>query len=99
MIDEQDSPEALPVANAPDAPRPHWLDQNQASDLLETLGVKLAPKTLQKRRVVGGSPPFRKVMGRVLYERDELMAWAAVQVESAPRVSSTSEFASARISR
>ncbi len=82
----------LTMIGEPDAPR--WMDQAQASRFLEKLGIKLAPKTLQKRRVVGGSPPFRKVMGRVIYERDELMAWAAARLANAPRVNSTSEFSS-----
>ena len=33
---------------------PAWLDQVQASAYLRTLGVTIAPKTLQKRRVIGG---------------------------------------------
>lgn len=72
------------------------MDQTQASKLLETLGIKLAPKSLQKRRVVGGSPPFRKVLGRVVYERDELVAWATEQMNRAPQVNSTSELGGAR---
>jgi len=71
-----------------------WMDQIGASRLLETHGIKLSPKTLQKRRVTGDSPPFRKVMGCVIYEHDELVAWAAAQLSNAPKVNSTSELSS-----
>ena len=74
-------------AEAPDA---SYLDQVAASAYLwRACGVKIAPKTLQKRRVVGGGPPFRKVIGRVVYERAPLKAWGEAQ-RSAP-VTSTSE--------
>ena len=67
---------------------PAWLDQVQASAFLRTLGVILAPKSLQKRRVIGGSPPFRRVLSRVVYERDQLRAWAEAQ--RSPLFTSTS---------
>lgn len=42
----------------------------------EYLGLK--PSTLEKWRVVGGGPEFRKLGGRsVRYHRDDLDAWAA----------------------
>ena len=67
-----------------------WLDQIQASAFIMTMGVRRAPKTLQKARVFGiGSPPFRKVLGRVVYERAELRTWAEAQ--RSPAVTSTSE--------
>ena len=66
-----------------------YFDQVQGSAFLKKLGVKVAPKTLQKRRVIGGGPPFRKVMGRVVYEREGLRAWAEAQ--RSPLVTSTSE--------
>ena len=68
---------------------PAWHDQVQASAFLRTLGVILAPKSLQKRRVIGGSPPFRRVLSRVVYERDQLRAWAEAQ--RSPLFTSTSE--------
>lgn len=70
---------------------PVWLDQNQASKFLEMLGVKRAPRTLQKQRVTGGGPPFRKACSRVIYEREALRSWAEAQ--HSPEVSSTSELA------
>lgn len=66
-----------------------YFDQVQGSAFLKELGVKVAPKTLQKRRVIGGGPPFRKVMGRVVYEREGLRAWAGAQ--RSRLVTSTSE--------
>ena len=80
-----------PAASMPGMPatEPAWLDQIQASAFLRTLGVMLAPKSLQKRRVIGGSPPFRRVLGRVVYERDQLRAWAEAQ--RSPLFTSTSE--------
>lgn len=95
MNDGRDARDAGAVPTAPPSPfPPKWMDQTQASALRASLGVKLAPKTLQKRRVTGDSPPFRKVMGRVIYEHDELVAWAAAQLANAPRVNSTSELSS-----
>ncbi len=37
----------------------------------------LSPRTLEKLRVVGGGPQFRKFGRRVLYARDELEVWAS----------------------
>lgn len=39
--------------------------------------LKLSPRALEKLRVVGGGPPFRKFGRRVLYRMDELEDWAA----------------------
>ncbi|MEO5492887.1 MAG: helix-turn-helix domain-containing protein [Sphingomonas sp.] len=39
--------------------------------------LKLSPRTLEKMRVVGGGPQFRKFGRRVLYALDELETWAA----------------------
>lgn len=69
---------------------PEWLDQAGASAFLATLGVRRAPKTLQKARVTGvGSPPFRRICSRVVYEREVLKNWAEEQ--RSPLVHATSE--------
>lgn len=69
---------------------PSFLDQATASlFLLHVCGIRLAPKSLQKRRVIGGSPPFRKFGTRVAYPRDQLKAWGDAQ--GGPVVNSTSE--------
>lgn len=71
---------------------PAWLDQTNASQFLASLGVKRAPRTLQKQRVTGGGPPFRRIGTRVMYEREPLRAWAVAQ--RSPLVTSTSELPS-----
>lgn len=69
---------------------PSKLDQDAASAcLLHVCGMTLAPKTLQKRRVKGGSPPFQKIGSRVVYPRDLLIAWGNDQ--AGPVVNSTAE--------
>jgi hypothetical protein len=69
---------------------PQLMDQDAASSfLLLVCGVKLRPKSLQKRRVKGDSPPFRKVGSRVAYPRAQLKAWGDAQ--AGPIVKSTSE--------
>lgn len=69
---------------------PALMDQEAASAfLLHVCAVKLAPRSLQKRRVVGASPPFRKLGVRVAYPRDLLKAWGDAQ--AGPVVHSTSE--------
>jgi predicted DNA-binding transcriptional regulator AlpA len=48
-----------------------FLDNKQAADFL-----KLSPRTLEKHRVVGGGPRFRKFGRRVVYAVADLEAWA-----------------------
>jgi predicted DNA-binding transcriptional regulator AlpA len=48
-----------------------FLDNNQAADFL-----KLSPRTLEKHRVRGGGPRFRKFGRRVVYAVADLEAWA-----------------------
>lgn len=47
------------------------------------LGV--SPYTLEKKRVTGGGPPFRKHFGRVVYAVSDLEEWSARRL----RVSTT----------
>ncbi len=69
---------------------PGHLDQDGASAfLLHVCGVKLAPRSLQKRGVVGGSPPFQKFGARVAYPRDLLKDWGDAQ--AGPVINSTAE--------
>ncbi len=61
-----------------------------AAFLWDECGVRIAPKTLQKLRSVGGGPNFYKGYGgRVFYEPASLCAWAAAT--RSPTVASTSE--------
>lgn len=48
-----------------------YLTNDEAADFL-----KLSPRTLEKQRVVGGGPRFRKFGRRVVYAVDDLVAWA-----------------------
>ncbi len=38
--------------------------------------LRLSPRTLEKQRVIGGGPRFRKFGRRVLYAVSDLEAWA-----------------------
>ena len=38
--------------------------------------LRLSPRTLEKQRVIGGGPRFRKFGRRVVYAIDDLEAWA-----------------------
>ena len=41
--------------------------------------LKLSPHTLNKKRVVGGGPKFRKLGSRVVYAIDDLENWIAAR--------------------
>lgn len=59
------------MTSDPNKPAPVFLDNNQAADFL-----KLSPRTLEKHRVRGGGPRFRKLGRRVVYAVADLEAWA-----------------------
>lgn len=42
--------------------------------------LRLSPRTLEKQRVIGGGPRFRKFGRRVLYAFDDLETWANARV-------------------
>jgi helix-turn-helix protein len=42
--------------------------------------LRLSPRTLEKYRVIGGGPPFRKFGRRVFYSLADLEAWAARRI-------------------
>ena len=48
-----------------------YLTNNEAATFL-----RLSPRTLEKHRVIGGGPRFRKFGRRVLYAIDDLQSWA-----------------------
>ena len=58
------------VSESPQSASP-FLDTPQAAEFL-----KISPRTLEKQRVVGGGPRFRKFGRRVLYALTDLQAWA-----------------------
>lgn len=64
---------------APAAARPHAADA-ETPEFLTTeeaaVFLRLSPRTLEKQRVLGGGPRFRKFGARVLYAVGDLRAWA-----------------------
>ena len=67
-------PYAAPVA-APQpvqsVPAARYLTNDEAAAFL-----RLSPRTLEKQRVIGGGPRFRKFGRRVMYAIADLEAWA-----------------------
>ena len=70
-------PEPLPPHNVPAATptaaqQPaRYLTNNEAAEFL-----RLSPRTLEKQRVIGGGPRFRKFGRRVMYAVIDLETWA-----------------------
>lgn len=68
---------AAPVADKPAAPTnggaraPRYLTNDEAAAFL-----RLSPRTLEKQRVIGGGPRFRKFGRRVVYAIEDLEAWS-----------------------
>jgi hypothetical protein len=56
----------------PKTDRQTFLNNEEAAAFL-----RLSPRTLEKQRVQGGGPPFRKFGTRVLYSLADLEAWAS----------------------
>jgi hypothetical protein len=57
-------------SGAPVAPA-RYLTNDEAADFL-----RLSPRTMEKQRVIGGGPRFRKFGRRVMYSVTDLEAWA-----------------------
>ena len=51
--------------------RARYLTNDEAAALL-----RLSPRTLEKQRVLGGGPRFRKFGRRVVYAIEDLESWA-----------------------
>ncbi len=60
-------PSTVPAAPA----NPEFLTTDEAGAFL-----RLSPRTLEKQRVLGGGPRFRKFGARVVYAAADLRAWA-----------------------
>lgn len=60
-------PNVLSVAST----NPEFLTTEEAAAFL-----RLSPRTLEKQRVLGGGPRFRKFGARVVYAGVDLRAWA-----------------------
>jgi hypothetical protein len=59
------------MATAAPTNRSHYLDNREAAAFL-----RLSPRTLEKQRVTGGGPIYRKLGRRVVYAIADLEAWA-----------------------
>lgn len=59
------------AAVTPAAQPQRYLTNDEAADYL-----RLSPRTLEKQRVIGGGPRFRKFGRRVMYAVADLDAWA-----------------------
>jgi hypothetical protein len=58
------------VSQSPGSVSP-FMDTVQAAGFLN-----ISPRTLEKQRVIGGGPRFRKFGSRVLYATADLQSWA-----------------------
>jgi hypothetical protein len=68
---------------------PQYLRPPQAAAFLRNNFGFGAPRTLAKLRVLGGGPAYRKIGRLVVYEPNDLIAWAKDRL--GPRQHSTSE--------
>ena len=59
------------AAVTPTAQPQRYLTNDEAADYL-----RLSPRTLEKQRVIGGGPRFRKFGRRVMYAVADLDVWA-----------------------
>lgn len=64
---------AVPIQKL--ATTPAYFSNGEAAEFL-----RLSPRTLEKYRVTGGGPRFRKLGRRVVYSRSDLENWAARHV-------------------
>jgi Helix-turn-helix domain len=65
---------ALPSVQSPlpfSSPTARYLSNSEAAEFL-----RLSPRTLEKQRVIGGGPRFRKFGRRVMYALVDLESWA-----------------------
>jgi hypothetical protein len=59
------------MSSTPVARQVQYLSNDEAAHVL-----KLSPRTLEKFRVIGGGPRYRKFGRRVVYSVQDLEAWA-----------------------
>ncbi len=64
------------------------VDTKRMAEILTNNGYPIAPSTLNKRRVLGGGPPYRKFGRSVRYRPSKALAWAAA---GAQELTSTSD--------
>jgi excisionase family DNA binding protein len=63
------------MVSTSDSTASRYLTNREAAEVL-----RLSPRTLEKLRVNGGGPRFRKFGSRVIYAREDLEAWANARV-------------------
>jgi hypothetical protein len=63
--------QSAPAATPQPAQPARYLTNDEAAEFL-----RLSPRTLEKQRVIGGGPRFRKFGRRVMYALTDLEAWA-----------------------
>ena len=64
-------PQSASQASPAPVAKPEFLTTDEAAALL-----RLSPRTLEKQRVLGGGPRFRKFGARVVYALADLRTWA-----------------------
>ncbi|NKI70250.1 helix-turn-helix domain-containing protein [Collimonas pratensis] len=64
-------PAAAPAATQQPVQPARYLNNDEAAAFL-----RLSPRTLEKQRVIGGGPRFRKFGRRVMYAVADLETWA-----------------------
>ncbi|HEI6793844.1 MULTISPECIES: helix-turn-helix domain-containing protein [Enterobacteriaceae] len=64
-------PQPAPSATQQPVAPSRYLTNDEAAEYL-----RLSPRTLEKQRVIGGGPRFRKFGRRVMYAVADLDAWA-----------------------
>lgn len=64
------TPASAPKTATPAQPA-RFLNNDEAAQFL-----RLSPRTLEKQRVIGGGPRFRKFGRRVMYALSDLEGWA-----------------------
>jgi hypothetical protein len=69
------TPAAAVPGRLPSDQRQRYLTNREAAEFL-----RLSPRTLEKQRVLGGGPRYRKFGRRVLYAFDDLEAWSNAHV-------------------
>ncbi len=69
-----------PLPDRPGVPRPHCTPAQDHPTYLNNVEaavfLRLSPRTLEKQRVIGGGPRFRKFGRRVMYALADLQTWA-----------------------
>lgn len=68
-----------------------FYSSREAAAFLTARGVRTAPQTLNRLRVQGGGPLFRKAGSRVVYDEANLIAW--IDSRLSPPMASTSKAA------